>query len=110
MFLFVAFSYKNVAFWGVLLCTYLNPKCENQDSSFVFTLGRIIENQQTEKINMNKGVWSGPVRPVREFNPPPPELFRFFWKRGRKKRKQDVREAYAYFFPEQECDPVTVLI
>ena len=24
--------------------------------------------------------------------------------------KQDVREAHAYFFPEQKCDPVTVLI
>ena len=24
--------------------------------------------------------------------------------------KQDVREAYAQFFPEQECDPVTVLV
>ena len=24
--------------------------------------------------------------------------------------KQDVREAYAYFFPEQECDLATVLV
>ena len=24
--------------------------------------------------------------------------------------KQDVREAYAYFFPGQECDQVTVLV
>ena len=24
--------------------------------------------------------------------------------------QQDVREAYAYFFPEQECDPVIVLV
>ena len=25
-------------------------------------------------------------------------------------RKQDVREAYVYFFLEQECNPVTVLV
>ena len=24
--------------------------------------------------------------------------------------KQDVREAYAYFFPEQESDPVTAML
>ena len=24
--------------------------------------------------------------------------------------KQDVREAYAYFFSAQECDPITVLV
>ena len=29
---------------------------------------------------------------------------------GNLQKKQDVREAYAYVFPDQECDLVTVLV
>ena len=41
--------------------------------------------------------------------PPPPRVNE---KRSKKAsyEEQDVREGYAYIFPEQECDPVTVLV
>ena len=59
--------------------------------------------------NFYRGGASPKKTPYVEKAPPPPPVNE---KRSKKAsyEEQDVREGYAYFFPEQECDPVTVLV